>query len=232
MSHSASTATEPVSTGSERPLVLLSVEIRGHSRMPLDDRLSASHLQGALGLLLEGLERELPGLEVVHRESSRLLLAGSDLGRDTLTRITRLPLGILGRMARLEALNTCTCAACERLGRLRVRVVVHVGPLVAQRHGRDWEISGLEATRHHRLCRMELEGAACLLLSEPAAQLLPNEVLVAMESLESVDLELEGFGTTGVRLCSWDRPERQRRAGLPGRLVMALRKVLWAFRFR
>lgn len=210
-------------------LTLLAIEVRGHSRLPIDDRMAAAHLQGALNLLLEGLEGDLPGFERVHRESCRLLLARKGDPGSASPAIQALPERLLRRLDRLQAANTCPCAACERLARLRFKVVVHAGEMLACRHGRDWEITGLEATRHHRLSRAGLEGAACLLLSEPAARLLGVE---DGEGFESLELDLDGFGPVPVWLRGWDRSDQVRRASLLARLGMSLRKVFWGFRQR
>lgn len=219
----------------ERDVILLLADISGYTRFMLANRTAALHSQGIITELLEAViaEVDLP-LEVAKLEGDAVFIyaerrEGRDWGSDcrrTGAGLARLVAAFDARLATLMGELSCPCEACQNLGRLRLKVVAHLGRAVRHRLGRFEELTGLDVILVHRLLKNQVAGDSYLLLTEPAfAALEPPEA----DAFEATRLEDADLGTLPlqVRLLAPPHPAPPPPAGLRNRIGMLVREIRW-----
>src|SRR5262249_44692518 len=91
----------------------------------------------------------------------------------------------------IDTLTTCRCEGCRQAGRLRGKVVAHLGDVAVQRVKRASKLAGLDVILVHRMLKNAVPIPEYVLLSEAVFQRMDDRVRSRGHALAQ---ELEGLG--------------------------------------
>jgi len=186
----------------ERMLLLLA-DIGGYTEFMRLHKLNLAHSQEITQRLLESMLEAVPAMRLVEVEGDALFLAAPHDGDAA-------PVGSNGwlqsalamyrafhtRQQWLVAHNLCLCDACQRIGRLRVKFVAHLGDVVTQRIRHTEKLVGVDVIAVHRMLKNTVPAAEYVLMSEPLYRGLAPDV---RDRAVLVEQELEGLGNMPLR---------------------------------
>ena len=173
----------------ERDTYLIVPDITGYTQYLSLNRFSLGHAQHIVSELLAALIGEgAPQLVPAKIEGDAILFAadakasgelgGCDLG-STLVRLLATFYARREALQRslnrpavqvLERSNLCPCNACQHIGDLDLKIVVHRGPVLRYHLGAFHELGGLPVIAVHRLLKSNLQLARYLMITEAAAE--------------------------------------------------------------
>lgn len=136
--------------------------------------------------LLEGvIERICPPLELLEIEGDAVFALGVDgTVRPPADLLGLFRAGLLGfreRRRELAADDTCGCNACRNVGRLRLKIIGHHGPFLAQTVGGRRQAAGRDVVLAHRLLKNRFARGA-------------DYVLFTRSALDHMSLDPAGAG--------------------------------------
>jgi class 3 adenylate cyclase len=212
--------------------VLLIADIGGYTRFMKFHAASLIHAQEIVAQLLEAvIAAAKPALRLAKIEGDAAFFyapnrAGAPDARWLAARTEAMFGAFHVRLADLARNTLCPCDACRQAGQLRIKMVGHVGDIVARRTGGSLELAGVDVIVVHRLLKNEVPLAEYLLVTEPMYALLgdgPRRRAMALI------IELDELGRTPawyVPLSADDfRQPVARRMPLAGRLARHLRLI-------
>ena len=161
----------------ERDTYLIVPDITGYTQYLSLNRFSLGHAQHIVSELLAALIGEgAPQLVPAKIEGDAILFAadakasgelgGCDLG----STLVRLLATFYARREALQRSNLCPCNACQHIGDLDLKIVVHRGPVLRYHLGAFHELGGLPVIAVHRLLKSNLQLARYLMITEAAAE--------------------------------------------------------------
>jgi Protein of unknown function (DUF2652) len=159
----------------ERDTYLVIPDISGYTRFLSLNRFSLSHAQHVISQLLNAvIEGATPQLIPAKIEGDAILFfgladqSGKLVGADLGTTIVSLLSKFYAKREQLQRSNLCPCNACQRIGELDIKVVVHRGPVLRYRLGTFPELSGVSVIAVHRLLKNCLSMQRYVMVTEEA----------------------------------------------------------------
>ncbi len=226
-----------------RDTFLLIADIAGYTRFMRLHRTSLIHAQEAIAKLLEAvIDAAPPTLKLAKLEGDAAFFYGE-------CRDAEPALGYLGaataeiyrafhRCAAEIKLNTlCPCDGCQQVGKLKIKLVAHVGEVARQKVKHLTELAGIDVVLVHRLLKNTVPIEEYLLGTEPVQERLDA---LLRERGTALALDLEGIGLTPSFYVDLARyagetpspPRRSYFARLTGYWAMELRTFLYALGLR
>ena len=93
----------------------------------------------------------------------------------------------------MDAVNTCRCDGCRRVGQLRVKFVAHVGDVAVQRVKQSAKLAGLDVILVHRMLKSPIPVPEYALFSEALFETAPAPLQARGHRVRE---DLEGLGPT------------------------------------
>ncbi|MFN2375946.1 MAG: DUF2652 domain-containing protein [Candidatus Binatia bacterium] len=191
----------------EQRVVLILADISGYTRFILANQTTALHGQLVISYLIETILKEVDIPLTLHGiEGDAVFLSASHPGDDAAwrevleqvrTRLDRFFRVFLDGIVRMADSTICTCASCEHIEELRLKIVVHSGRAVFSTIAGIPQISGRDVILAHRLLKNSVNAHEYLLMTEAAWQ----DLGVAMEGhFEQGTEDCEGIGQVPVRV--------------------------------
>lgn len=157
-------------------------------------RLNLGHSQEVTQRLLESMVDAVPALRLVEVEGDALFLAAPRAGRSSewLSSALAMYRAFHSKQQWMVAHNLCVCDACQQIGRLHVKFVVHAGEVVTQRIRDTEKLVGVDVIAVHRMLKSTVPAAEYVLMSEQLYEQLDPEL---RERAILAEQELEGLGS-------------------------------------
>lgn len=165
---------------STEPVLLILADISGYTRFMTANAKTLAHSHTIITELINTVVRhaELP-LRLAKLEGDAVFLYARQEGsrvewRAALDLIGARLLGFFeafrNRVRELAASTTCTCSACNHLGKLELKVIVHQGEALFHEVAGFRELAGVDVILIHRLLKNSVSAHEYLLLTEAAAR--------------------------------------------------------------
>ena len=176
--------------------LLVIADIGGYTRFMRLHRMSLAHAQENTLSLLDAVIDAAPALELSELEGDAAFLYATD---PTAQEIARSLAGVATAMhqafhteqARLEALNLCSCDACQQTGALSVKIVAHYGEVVrGETRGRT-TLAGVDVILVHRMLKNSVPIGEYVLITEALRERCDPGLF---DHATAMDEELEGLG--------------------------------------
>lgn len=215
------------------PTLLLIADIAGYTRFMKFHTMSLVHAHEIVSKLLETvIDTAGPELRLAKLEGDAAffyLPLAEDRARD--------PAWIAGRVAAIHgafhrraadlAVNTlCPCDGCTQAGRLRIKVVGHLGEVAKHKVKHLTELAGVDVIVVHRMLKNDVPVAEYLLMTEPFFRRVEAGTSGLAQPLA---LELDDLGPTSTWYVDLAKVEPvavpDARLGLAARLVRHLRLI-------
>ena len=117
--------------------------------------------------------------------------------------------GFRGRQRELEADDSCACNACRNVSKLRLKMISHYGPFLAQTVGGRSQVAGRDVILAHRLLKNGLAPTAnYALLTRPALECMGLDP--ARDGLAPHTERYEHFGEVECFVMTSDPPDGSR----------------------
>lgn len=211
--------------------VFLIADISGYTRFMMENRVQAVHATLIVQRLLESIMKQLRAPFAVEevegdalfcaatREASEdgaaLSSTPSDwraLGDGVWCMCVSLMEAFETQRDSLVASNPCGCNSCKSIGRLRLKIVVHVGTAARYSVGAHRKLSGVDVIVVHRLLKNSVKGDEYVLFTRKAFEALG---LTGTIEVEPGGETLEGVGPMEIRV------QKRVRQGNPAPVVRA-----------
>lgn len=160
----------------QQALILL-VDISGYSKFLSMHRLKTLHAEAIITELLEAIIHDIKSpLQINKLEGdAALLYAGIENPlhppRKLIQDITLLFQAFENKKNELIECNLCPCEACTSVKQLKLKGIVHTGPVIIKKVAQFEELAGEPIILAHRLLKNSIIQDEYLLLSEEAFQL-------------------------------------------------------------
>jgi hypothetical protein len=177
--------------------LFLIADIGGYTRFMRLHRLSLAHAQENTARLLEAVIDAAPRLRLVAVEGDAAFLYVPEPEDEEVARsVSRLAAAMHGafhgEQERIGTLTLCPCDACEQIGQLTVKAVVHLGEAAEQTIRETTTLAGTDVILVHRMLKNSVPIPEYLLMTEPVHRRCPESV---REQSTAIDEDLEGLGT-------------------------------------
>ena len=153
-------------------------------------------------------------VKLLHRRALIRTIRNLRLGH---TARSRLLATFYARREALQRSNLCPCNACQHIGDLDLKIVVHRGPVLRYHLGGFHELSGLPVIAVHRLLKSNLHLARYLMITQAAGEAC--RLPAGFEPRAHVE-SYDGIGEMASRVYSFDP------AALPQTATPAARRSL------
>lgn len=226
-------STPVAENGEYHPALLVLADIRGLSRYTRASRTAAVHGRGILAELLAQLKASVRApFHLARVEEDGLCLvvdlaAGKEVLQGLHGRLSQFLDRFVEHQQRLASANTCPCEACKAVPRVRLKVLVHCGPVLLRRQRGGMEATGADVNLAYRLRDNDLHAQSHLLLTGAAW-----EVLGPAEDFDPVELGTAAGEVTDGFLRMQEPAENRQAASSWARLSLVIRKATWEFRFQ
>ncbi len=160
-----------------RPAVLMIADISGYTRFMLANRQAQVHSVVIIHELIDAIIREINiPLEVSKLEGDAVFMyAVKDadepswaVERKTMgARLLRFFEAFSDKIVDLAGSTMCRCPACDNIGELKLKIVVHSGEVVFSRVGDSDELAGLDVVTVHLLLKNSVPADEYILMTEP-----------------------------------------------------------------
>lgn len=176
--------------------LLLIADIGGYTRFMRLHRMSLAHAQENTGRLLEAVIDAAPRLELSAIEGDAAFLYVTEPEDEEVSRSLAAVAAAMHRafhaeQARMEAVSVCLCDACNQTGRLSVKVVAHLGDVVANTVRGTTTLAGLDVILVHRMLKNSVPVPEYVLFTEPVRGRCEPDLAARAIGIEE---ELEGLG--------------------------------------
>lgn len=213
------------SSSPETPVLLFFADISGYTRFVKAHRTTWAHGQYVISSLLESLIEKIHSpIRLAKIEGDALFLYAPTENPPPAAEIGRMVLDFFDAFSqkRNDLLNTnlCHCDCCDKIGDLRLKVILHSGTALFHEIAGLTELSGTDVITLHRLSKTSLKQKEYLLLTESAHR--------AVSFPQSVDFSphLEKYDHIGEVATFVHVPNPQEEAPLTRRKANFLLSVL------
>ena len=181
----------------ERALLMIA-DISGYTQYMRLHRMSLAHSQEITGRLLEAMVHATPQLDLIEIEGdAAFLYALVDDDDEPVAHASEVALtmhqAFHAQQDRMIGLNMCSCPGCIEAGRLRVKVVAHVGEIAKQKVKRRTQLVGVDVIAVHRMLKNSVPIEEYVLMTEP---IYWQSAATVQGSAIQLEDELEGLGRT------------------------------------
>lgn len=180
--------------------LLLIADITGYTRFMKLHAVSLAHAHDVVSRLIETvIDAARPELRLAKLEGDAAffyLPLSEDLAADPAwiaTRVAAIHGAFHRRAADLAANTLCPCDGCQQAGKLRLKLVGHVGDVAVRKIRRMTELAGVDVIIVHRMLKNAVPVPEYLLMTEPFFRRVGSQ---AAATARPVDLEIEDVGPT------------------------------------
>ncbi len=187
--------------------ILLLADISGFTKFVRDHARSASHARQVTARLLRAIiSASGPPLEVAELEGDAVFffsLGAEDelleVSKQVELQIPRFFRAFANEIKVLSSKPRCHCRACESIGELRLKVVVHAGEVALERIDRFEKLFGIDVIVVHRMLKNSVDAREYVMISEPAFSTFGG--FFGLEPERRIE-KLDGVGELGVMVFS------------------------------
>jgi class 3 adenylate cyclase len=156
----------------QKTTALVVADISGYTRFVLKNRAHWAHAQLIISELLAqivGTGEPTLRLEKLEGDAAFFVESAPHKADDSIaTRIETMFEGFAATLRQMVDRNGCPCEACEGIGDLRLKVVVHRGEVIEQEIAGRQEVSGVAVIIAHRLLKNSITSNHYLLFTDEA----------------------------------------------------------------
>lgn len=162
----------------ERRAVLILADISGYTKFTVANQLTAVHGQQIITFLIETILHEVDIPLVLHGiEGDAVFLSASHPGDDegwlevlalVRTKLPRFFDVFLEGLVRTAESTPCSCASCQNVDELKLKIIVHSGRAVYHTIAGLPQIAGTDVILAHRLLKNSVPSKEYLLMTEAA----------------------------------------------------------------
>jgi Protein of unknown function (DUF2652) len=161
-------------------------------------RLSIAHAQENTGRLLEALIDSVPRLELSGLEGDAAFLYVAEPEDEEVTRsilevAATMHTAFHAEQHHMVAMSLCGCEACRQVGRLRVKIVAHLGEAETHTLRGHTTLAGVDVILVHRMLKNSVPVPEYVLMTEAVFRRCESELATQAVALE------EGFEGLGVQ---------------------------------
>lgn len=185
---------------SARPALLVIADIAGYTRFMKLHAMSLVHAHDIVSRLLETvIDAAGPELRLAKLEGDAAFFTlplAEDRAADPAwiaERVASIHRAFHRRAADLAANTLCPCDGCVQAGRLRIKVVGHLGEVAVRKVKHLTELAGVDVIVVHRLLKNPVPVAEYLLMTEPFFRRIEA---VAAPLARPLEIEIEDIGPT------------------------------------
>lgn len=161
--------------GTLKKVLLAITDISGYTRYMTRNKTDLLHSQVLLTEITQTLLKQVEcPLQVSKLEGDAIFLY-AEVGDDWESKKERVSSQILSffeafthKITELSECNICPCTACNKVGDLKLKVVVHYGEALIHKIGPFQELSGVDVITVHRLLKNSISAEEYLLVTESA----------------------------------------------------------------
>ena len=177
--------------------LLLIADIGGYTTYMRLHRLSTAHAQENTGRLLEAVIDSVPRLELSGLEGDAAFLyvaepEDEEVSRSIADVAVTMHQAFHADQARMTARSLCACDACRQTGRLRVKMVAHLGEAETHTIRDHTTLAGVDVILVHRMLKNAVPVTEYVLMTEPVFR--RSEPTLSAQA-RMIEEELEGLGT-------------------------------------
>lgn len=161
----------------EKNVFLIIADISGYTRFMVEHRLCLVHGQIIISELTKAIIKqvEIP-LEISKLEGDAVFLyavaddpnSREDLSGQIGGKLRRFLEAFSDKLQELSQSNICTCEACQNMGLLNLKIVVHYGRALLYQLGQFQELAGVDVIIVHRLLKNSVPAKQYILMTEAA----------------------------------------------------------------
>jgi hypothetical protein len=221
----------------QREVFLILIDISGYTRFTRLHRLSAMHAEKIITDLLESIISRASLPLVVHelQGDSVNFYALADAGRQTALEVRR-QVGTIFEAFRLREgelisdCGLCVCQACQNVGKLRLKAVLHHGEAIFNTIAGFRKVSGEDVILAHRLMKNSVAESEYVIETEEFYRLAGAVTGTRQEQMTE---DYEGVGKVTVRVFYPGEslaPAKGARRSLLSKLRMSWRNDAYALR--
>ncbi len=180
-----------------RRSLLLIADIGGYTKFMRLHRISLAHAEVITRRLLQTLVDGSP-LPLIEIEGDAAFFCAplADVEANPMALSLRMHQAFHSQLARMIALQMCSCDACLQSRDLSVKFVGHVGEVATQTIGGRESVIGVDVITVHRLLKNAVPVREYLLMTESLADHCGADVQAAAGAIQQ---DLEGLGATNLR---------------------------------
>ena len=181
-----------------QPTLLLIADIGGYTRFMKLHAVSLAHAHDIVSRLIETvIDAAKPELKLAKLEGDAAffyLPLDEDLAADpawVAARVAAIHGAFHRRAADLAANTLCPCDGCQQAGRLKLKLVGHVGEVAVRKVKRMTELAGVDVIIVHRMLKNAVPVPEYLLMTEPFYRRVASRAAAVARPLT---LEIDGVG--------------------------------------
>ncbi len=147
------------------------VDISGYTGFVKLHRTAVAHAEQIITDLMESvLDEQGPPLVLDKLMGDAAVFYGPDIGDGGAPAIAAQVLRFFDAFNKSEAVlvscNLCVCDACQQMGQLRLKAILHHGELIVKEMGGRTELGGPDIILAHRLLKNTVEGLEYILMTQ------------------------------------------------------------------
>jgi hypothetical protein len=191
-----------------RPIYIILADISGYTRFIKKHRISLLHAEKIIGELMESILDKVESPVIAHEIlGDAVSFYAEDNGDPALAdNIYSQVLGYFETFKEKEAslisnCDFCKCDACQDIGKLTLKAILHVGEVAFTKVRDIRKISGEDVILSHRLLKNSVPSKEYILLTSDFAQRCTS---VNLSELEIRNEHCEGIGSVQVRVKNFE----------------------------